>query len=414
VRLVHLFEDYRGYEVSSDRRETLYDFYVLDAMASIVKMEQHRLAFHDEKSLWDVQEAREKVIAYLRGELLKEVYKSIAWELRHIRGTWDHAFAKPADLRLVGIDPASRRSDRPRFVDPKDERLQKLVRRKHKRKEMTRSAVQQDRESFVRSALAAFQMRGWHNEYGGKAWASICRGWLRLYEAKSTSDQAVAIDHILDLQHNNGSVLNKIGVYYDTETVKGQQDRSNWASSSFWLTNFLNEKRDAAKVESLVYGCSPEVQAIARRALFTRTGTTLPDPKPDYITRLQALAKSDGAKAAAKEALRLYNKYQNDDTSYDERHDRLEQLKQIIIQDPEAAMRLGYYRARIPEIEATVKKDPWLATKYAIKILGRRWFAAEPLILSDPRSARRYGQEFGPEMAQNTRARFRAAAKAVR
>ena len=69
----------------------------------------------------------------------------------------------------------------------------------------------------------------WESGYGGKAWADICKGWTRLYNAHSDGDLIVAIDHIYDLQHNSDTVFNKVQSY----EINRRYD---------WLKNALNLK----------------------------------------------------------------------------------------------------------------------------------------------------------------------------
>jgi len=45
--------------------------------------------------------------------------------------------------------------------------------------------------------------------YGGRGWYNACVGWELLNEASSLSEKIVAIDHVFDIQHNNGYVLDK-------------------------------------------------------------------------------------------------------------------------------------------------------------------------------------------------------------
>lgn len=53
----------------------------------------------------------------------------------------------------------------------------------------------------------------WHDNFGGPAWGKITDGWLSLYYARKEKDIILQIDHMLDLQHNNGTLFNKLNEY---------------------------------------------------------------------------------------------------------------------------------------------------------------------------------------------------------
>lgn len=67
---------------------------------------------------------------------------------------------------------------------------------------------------FMKMASNSFTKMDWQNKYGGKSWANIADGWLKLYNAKSNDDIKIYIDHIYDLQHNTNTVFNKLESYY--------------------------------------------------------------------------------------------------------------------------------------------------------------------------------------------------------
>ena len=68
---------------------------------------------------------------------------------------------------------------------------------------------------FVKLAYNVFaDVEKWDHGFGGAAWAEGCAGYLKLYEATSLRNIIVYIDHIYDLEHNNGSLLDK-NIEYD-------------------------------------------------------------------------------------------------------------------------------------------------------------------------------------------------------
>jgi len=72
----------------------------------------------------------------------------------------------------------------------------------------------------------------WPSAFGGAAWAKIARAFEKLITAKSVENRVVYIDHAYDLQHNTGSVFNKLKGYYKEGNIG-------------WLEKALDWKRDA-------------------------------------------------------------------------------------------------------------------------------------------------------------------------
>ena len=72
-------------------------------------------------------------------------------------------------------------------------------------------------EQFVDISKILFEKLSWSHSYGGRAWADICDAWTHLNKAKSLQSIFVYIDHIYDIQHNTGSVFNKVRAYASVE-----------------------------------------------------------------------------------------------------------------------------------------------------------------------------------------------------
>jgi hypothetical protein len=102
----------------------------------------------------------------------------------------------------------------------------------------------------------------WNMYYGQGPWQSICEGWLRLAESlKGSSEEVIAIDHIFDLEHNNGSVFDKLTKY----TKDGSVD---------WLEDILDHKATVMDIYQLLNNCSGSVRSLAVRVLKERYGKT--------------------------------------------------------------------------------------------------------------------------------------------
>jgi len=109
---------------------------------------------------------------------------------------------------------------------------------------------------FVRLARYAFQRGHWSSSYGGKAWANICDGWEMLNSDKSNDlkSAAVAIDHVFDMQHNTGTVLNKVQEY----AINGGYG---------WLSGALNYKASVKSIHALLDRCSSDMRKLSKVAL---------------------------------------------------------------------------------------------------------------------------------------------------
>lgn len=65
--------------------------------------------------------------------------------------------------------------------------------------------------SFFKKAERAFTEIPWWSQYGGEAWAGICRAASKLIEPNGNNRQLmVDLDHMIDCCHNTGYCLNKL------------------------------------------------------------------------------------------------------------------------------------------------------------------------------------------------------------
>jgi hypothetical protein len=117
---------------------------------------------------------------------------------------------------------------------------------------------------FVEMAKFTFANGSWQASYGGQPWANACDGWLQLYDSKGENSDIVAIDHIYDLQHNNGSVLNKVAKY-----IKG--------GNTTWLKTALDDKAQSNGPMDIVDKVSSSMRELALPAIKLKFGTTYQD-----------------------------------------------------------------------------------------------------------------------------------------
>lgn len=188
-------------------------------------------------------EVADKLIPYLREMFLEALYFSIASEMRHSArdndyiiysynyGRYNYDYAIWRDLqndinfRIPFLD--NLKDYKTEYLDsslynsdvPRDRYVSYMLSLKNYSSKI----------DFIKDAKVIFEEDEiWEDGYGGESWSIICDAWLRLYRAipnrkNRYQDIIIAIDHIFDLEHNNGNVFEKL-VDYDTE---------NWMKSAF-------------------------------------------------------------------------------------------------------------------------------------------------------------------------------------
>jgi hypothetical protein len=122
---------------------------------------------------------------------------------------------------------------------------------------------------FVELAKICFNRKlGWAFQYAGKNWQNICDAYLRLDDATSFNETSVAIDHVIDLQHNTGSVFNKLRDL--------SNDRFMPIIALDSLAHLLDLKASITDYRQLlqpykgIYFCSGTIRLIAQRILKER------------------------------------------------------------------------------------------------------------------------------------------------
>lgn len=145
-----------------------------------------------------------------------------------------------------------------------------------------KTAWKNDDVGFAEFAKVAFHAPGvikWNSAYGGKAWARIANGWLKLNEANTRQELFIWIDHIFDLAHNTGTMLNKVQRY---------AKNGSWT----WIKQALDYKRDSKKPFSdLLTKTSPQMKYLARMIKFAMTGEAMDS---EYIKKAKQMQIGNG------------------------------------------------------------------------------------------------------------------------
>ena len=120
-------------------------------------------------------------------------------------------------------------------------------------------SVGMDQYEFVKTCEGIFGLKTfWSDSYGGGAWVQVCRGWRELNNTAPTDYNKLAtyIDHMYDIEHNNGSIFNKIERYAD-KTAEGRTGEFGW------IKEFLNYKAATKNMHNVLIRCSTSMQKLA-------------------------------------------------------------------------------------------------------------------------------------------------------
>jgi len=119
---------------------------------------------------------------------------------------------------------------------------------------------------FIDFAESVFNQLKWTSSYGGPAWAAICVGWKRLDNAETNLERMIWIDHIFDLQHNTGTMLNK---------VKRWSKNGSWD----WIKRALDFKKSSTMpMIDFINRISPSMSFLAQRLRYAITGLANDNP----------------------------------------------------------------------------------------------------------------------------------------
>jgi hypothetical protein len=304
LRSAFLQEKYYSFEPSANIRTRIYDFYVLSYLEFLVtKMPVKNMRDEDTELKASIIDAHKKCTKGLREELLNDVASSISGEagLQFAEEEYDPGNYKPFGLKVLSKSSIelfnSIHSVIPQDFNPdvpgKGEQLWKII-----SDHLDKIGVSYARYINLCNQVFDEDFFQWDEDYGGAAWQDICEGWLKLNESRPFSpEEQVAIDHIFDLQHNNGSVLDKLSKYSmvsearedDEDDEDYYDDDEDYGGGDFgWLQRVLDHKRDATNMYQLLPYASGSVRAMAERALKERTGSTVQQSGVDRIQNAAA------------------------------------------------------------------------------------------------------------------------------
>lgn len=231
----------KQYSLPKDPEKQIFDFYTINMIEPNT----------DDNILnYDINETKTILVNQLSEKLLKDVFFSISKEMQHIYDAMykperffnDKLFAEIYDKLENGLMPD----------------------------------YWNQRENFVKLSEKVFGEGYWSMGYGGKAWADISKAWLKLYYAKSIKEKNIWIDHIYDLEHNSGTVFDKLSSYFK--------------SGYSWIVHALDFKRNVKNIKDMIPHCSPIVKTLARRVSYKEKE---PDIEIDINNKKSKVAITD-------------------------------------------------------------------------------------------------------------------------
>lgn len=333
-----LFEGFGSfhYEVPEDKEQQLYDFYMLHLLRGrnvqgqrLISTGNSPMASRDQpyfepgKSQFSdlndketqidymIEEITNKLLPTLKDELLDATFFALCAEFRHlfdenkpedvveIFPDYKEFIRKYMKYTLLLDSPHKSLVSREPVGAKKGEKSEYSTAHNAVLKSMEKTGLSKDKIveyminvfdnkrniDFGNDKVPANIAKGikWNTDYGGKAWANIARGWLRLNKSKSKPDMFINIDHVYDLQHNTDTVFNKLKTYY-----KEGYD---------WIKKALDHKAEIRNPGEIINKVSPWMRKLA-----------IPAMKMKYGITLQSLTeKSDEVKKLYKIFIELYN-----------------------------------------------------------------------------------------------------------
>jgi hypothetical protein len=264
----NIAESWKTYKISTSPDFMLYDFYVLSYISTL-KLDHRDKGYRGsflgrpvEELNLDIEAAEATLLPVLKTQLLSAVFYAICAEIRHMydidQGDKYTNIPKEYNKLLYAYSkqymgrhhaPKSLYRLHPREIGSVKTGT-RVYTMSYKAALHAIDATNSSKLQFIDMCLYLFGNFHWRSSYGGPKWVEVVNGWKRLYTAKTKSELYIAIDHVYDLQHNTGTVLNKVKNYY----VK---------NSLSWLATALDFKASAKSIYQLLPRCSSDMRKLA-------------------------------------------------------------------------------------------------------------------------------------------------------
>jgi hypothetical protein len=239
-----------NYIVPRDKKQQMYDFYMLELLKGRVKNKSFgpgNLENPDQQADYMLEEVAEKLLPYLKKEFLEVMATAIAGE---VRNTFDRdALIEPLKSILDEKEVNSLLNyinDKTYSIseDPHSRDILRIV-NKHF------GSI----DNFLHIAKIHFIYSDWEGTEPTDIYEDFIDEYYKLKNAKDNNSLIIAIDRVYHLQHLNGSIFNKV-VDYGDET-----------NDFDWIKKALDQRRDAKSANDLLSKVSPSMRKLASRII---------------------------------------------------------------------------------------------------------------------------------------------------
>lgn len=344
------------YTPPSDPRELMYDFYLVTFLAPYVKDESVDVGIR-----YAIRDTRRVISDHLRDMLLGILFDAVSGELRHL---WDYkgeetdeVIETEATLSEIQTAMLEHFKEDLKFYKWSETNWETQTSPKEAANYAQDIVWSFDSQFFKNSegspgSIAWVQMTGelfgieklWAIDYGGKPWQSISNAWLKLYEngdvndPKQLNNLQVWIDHVFDLQHNTGTILNKTPLFHRGPPP---ENRTAFEKGYQWIQTALDHKAQIEDPYELFRFASASMRKLAAAGIYDATGQTYQEWKKTAGQKIRQRMKATGSVVVQRDELERHR---------EAAEDMLEILRDEIGADPEQVKLFVYHLPNLNKI----------------------------------------------------------------
>ena len=221
--------DFFTYSIPTNKREMLADFYAISLCLKMPIKENNLNHYRFENVGEEIEQIAEIVIEKISQELQRAMVFACASELYHFR---DNKYYGDMELYWKFAHGFGSR----KITKNKKEEEFRIIRYNY-----ALSIFKTDK-AIMEFALEAFNQH-WETQYGGKNWVKIAEAYFSLFNSKTIEDKMVYIDHVIDLEHNNGTFFNKLLSYKNSgfEYIQEFLHYKSKVDNPWYLYGFCSE-----------------------------------------------------------------------------------------------------------------------------------------------------------------------------